>query len=126
MPLPEKWKHSYIGRKVIHPRTPGITGVVKYARIMRHSIPDGGATECRLSLAFSVEWSDGTTEVVDDAGVASIATDEFVDQPWMLKAVLDIQKVICFVLSESASTPAQACFMLPCAFAVHRGNNTYS
>lgn len=94
MPLPAKWRRFFVGRKVIHPTKKKLNGVVKYATSTRlgQSNPQGLPGAAIIS-AFYIEWTDGTSEVMEDTEVAKIATDEFAKEDWVLDTVLKLQEV---------------------------------
>jgi hypothetical protein len=92
MPLPVKWQRFFMGRKVTHPNKSDLEGVVKYAastRLGQNNSEQGEA----IATAFCVEWSDGTSQVMEDKDVAAIATDEFVKEDWVLDRILKLQEV---------------------------------
>jgi hypothetical protein len=94
MPLPPEWRSFFVGRKVEHPDIPGVTGVVKYADCTRLGIPkDSASSNLAIDISWVVEWANGIVQVLDQARVANIATDEFVDEPWVLGRVLALQRV---------------------------------
>ena len=94
MPLPKKWQRFFIGRKVTHPNRSEVEGVIKYASSIRlgQKDPQGFSGEA-ITTSFCVEWSDGTSGVMEDTEVAKIATDEFVKEDWVLNRILKLQEV---------------------------------
>ena len=94
MPLPDKWKNFFVGRVVTHPENADLQGVVKFASSTRIGQTEPqGLPGSAISTAFCIEWTDGTSEVMEDTEVAKIATDEFVREEWVLERILKLQEV---------------------------------
>lgn len=91
MPLPVKWQRFFVGRKVTHPIKTDLEGVVKYAASTRMGQKIPGQEES-ITTSFCVEWSDGTSQVMEDEDVVAIVTDEFVKEDWVLDRILKLQE----------------------------------
>jgi hypothetical protein len=87
-----KWQRFFLGRKVTHPNRSDLEGVVKYASSTRMGQKIHGQGET-ITTSFCVEWSDGTSQVMEDKNVATIATDEFVKEDWVIDRILKLQEV---------------------------------
>jgi len=92
MPLPKKWQRFFLGRKVTHPNKSDLEGVVKYASSTRIGQKIYGQGEI-ITTSFCVEWSDGTSQVLEEKDVAAIATDQFVKEDWVKDRILKLQEV---------------------------------
>jgi hypothetical protein len=95
MTIPEPWNILLIGRKIRHPKKPGLMGVVAFPVCTKMGHDDPGS-RARLgvpvSFEFAVDWDDGTSEDLCDVDILSLATDEFVREPWVHPMILALQK----------------------------------